>query len=186
MSLSSFFKDYIYIPLGGNRCSKIKNFRNILIVWLLTGLWHGADWNFIIWGLYFFIFLIIEKYILKNRIKDNILSYFYTFIIVLISFIIFNISDLKELLIFFKSLIGINIDLTNFESLYYLKNNLIILLIATIGISPFLKNKINTLKKGKLNKVIECLSVVYIFIIFLISIAHILSSTFNPFIYFRF
>lgn len=186
MSLSSFFKDYIYIPLGGNRCSKLKNIRNILIVWIATGLWHGADWNFIIWGLYFFIFLIIEKYFLRKYLKDNAISHIYTFIVVLISFIIFNTSNLNELLLFLKSLIGININFISNETIYYLKNNLVILIISIIGISPIIKNTFNKLKKGKLNKMIEFLEIIFIFMIFILSISHIISSSFNPFIYFRF
>ena len=97
MSLSSFFRDYVYIPLGGNRCLLIKNIRNIFIVWFLTGFWHGAAWNFIIWGLYFFILLIIEKYILNKFLKENKVSHLYTFILVMFSFVIFNITDLNTL-----------------------------------------------------------------------------------------
>lgn len=186
MSLSSFFKDYVYIPLGGNRCSLIKNIRNIFIVWLLTGFWHGADWNFIIWGLYFFIFLILEKFILKKYLKKGPISHIYTFIVVVISFVIFNISDLSSLTNFLKSLIGINIDFINFESIYYLTNNLLILIISFIGMGPLLKNIIENLKKGKLNNMIEWTSIIYILLIFIFSIAKIISSSFNPFIYFRF
>lgn len=186
MSLSGFFKDYVYIPLGGNRCTLIKNIRNIFIVWLLTGFWHGADWNFIIWGVYFFIFLILEKFILKKYLKNGIISHLYTFIIVVISFVIFNISDLPNLLLFLKSLIGIGEKIINYESIYYLRNNLMIIIISLLGMGPLLKDLINKLKKGKLNNLIEWTSLVYIFLIFLLSIARIISSSFNPFIYFRF
>jgi len=181
ISLSSFFRDYVYIPLGGNRCSNIKNIRNLFLVWTLTGFWHGANWNFILWGIYFFFFLIIEKYCFK---KKKIKSHCYTFIVIVISFIIFNITDLKEIMTFLKSMIGIGVPLWNKESIYFLKNNLVLLLIGFIGMSPYLKNKINNKKKG--NKWIEIGSMLYLLIIFLLVISSILSNTFNPFIYFRF
>lgn len=186
MSLSSFFKDYVYIPLGGNRCSVIKNIRNIFIVWFLTGFWHGADWNFIIWGIYFFIFLIIEKFILKKYLKGGVFSHIYTFVIVLISFVIFSITDLNSLGLFLKGLFSNTNGLINKETLFILKNSLIILVIAFIGMGPFIKDKLEKLKKGKFNKLIDCTSVIYIFIIFILSIAKIIASSFNPFIYFRF
>lgn len=186
ISLSSFFKDYVYIPLGGNKCSKIKNIRNIFIVWALTGFWHGASWNFIMWGIYFFVFLILEKFILKKYLKKNFIAYIYTFIIVVISFVIFSITDLNELFSFLKGMMGIGVPLYNKEVFYLLRNNLVILVIAFLGISPFLKNKINSLKKGKLEKVIEGGEIIFILGIFILVVANIVSSSFNPFIYFRF
>lgn len=186
MSLSSFFRDYVYIPLGGNRCSFIKNIRNIFVVWLLTGFWHGADWNFIFWGLYFFVFLIFEKYFLKKYLKSGLVSHIYTFVVVLISFVIFSISDLNVLGIYLKGLFGIGSSLINSESIFYLKNNLVILFVAFLGMGPLFKNLVIRLKKGKLNKVIDVVGIIYIFLIFMLSVARIISSTFNPFIYFRF
>ncbi len=186
MSLSSFFRDYVYIPLGGNRCTAIKNIRNIFIVWLLTGLWHGADWNFIFWGLYFFLFLIIEKFYLKKYLKNGFFSHSYTFLIIVFSFVIFTITDLTSLWTFLKGMFGIGVKFCNFESIYFIKNNIVIFLIAIIGMSPFLKNKINIARKGKYYKMIDIGEVVYLFAIFFIVIATIISSTFNPFIYFRF
>lgn len=185
MSLSSFFRDYVYIPLGGNRCSVMKNIRNIFVVWLLTGLWHGADWNFIFWGLYFFIFLIIEKFFLKKYLKKGILSHAYTFIVVIFSFVIFTITDLNSLFEFMKGLVGLDTIFSN-ESLYLLRNNFVIFLIAIIGMSPFVKNRINILKKGKLHKMIDFGEVIYFFSVFFLAVATIISSSFNPFIYFRF
>ncbi|MCM1052405.1 MAG: MBOAT family protein [Ruminococcus sp.] len=186
ISLSSFFRDYIYIPLGGNRCSLFKNIRNIFIVWLLTGLWHGASWNFILWGLYFFMFLILEKFILKKFLKKGIISHLYTFIIVLISFVIFNVTDLHKLWIFIKGLFGVGSEFINNEAIYFLRNNLVILIFSFIGIGPFIKNMLEKLKKGKINKMIEFMSVLGLFFIFILCIARIISSSFNPFIYFRF
>lgn len=186
ISLSSFFRDYIYIPLGGNRCSKFRNIFNIFIVWLLTGLWHGASLNFILWGIYFFIFLILEKFILKKYLKKNIFSYLYTFIVIIISFVIFSITDLNDLVIFLKGMFGIGVPIYNQEILYYISNNLVILFIAFLGISPILKNKINNLKKGKLEKIINGCEMIFLLFIFILTVANIISSSFNPFIYFRF
>lgn len=186
ISLSSFFKDYVYIPLGGNRKGNIKTLRNMLIVWLLTGLWHGASWNFIIWGLYFFIFLMIEKLFLKKYLKGGIFSRLYTIIIVLISFVIFNISDLNNLLEFLKGMIGINTPIINFESIYYIKIYFIIILISIIGISPYFKDKINMLKGGKSKKIMDILEIIWFLIVFTFSVCITISNSFSPFIYFRF
>jgi len=185
MSLSSFFKDYIYIPLGGNRVSKLKHIRNIFIVWILTGFWHGASWNFILWGLYFFIFLLLEKLFLNKYLKGGI-SYIYTFIIVVISFVIFSITDFNEMFLFLKGMIGVGTKLINNESIYYLKISLTTLIISLLGIGKLLPNIIEKLKKGELNKITMYLEVLFIVLIFIASIASILSSTFTPFIYFRF
>ena len=156
------------------------------IVWALTGFWHGASWNFIMWGIYFFVFLILEKFILKKYLRKNFIAYIYTFIIVVISFVIFSITDLNELFSFLKGMMGIGVPLYNKEILYLLRNNIVILVIAFLGISPFLKNKINSLKKGKLEKVIEGGEIIFILGIFILVVASIVSSSFNPFIYFRF
>lgn len=186
ISLSTFFKDYVYIPLGGNRTSKLKNIRNIFIVWLLTGFWHGASWNFILWGLYFFILLILEKFIFQKYLKGGVFSHIYTFVLLLVSFVIFNTTNLNELMLFLKGLIGIQKEWLNDETLYYLKNNLIILLIAFIGIHPILKETIKKLQKGKINKGIEIINSLILLSLFLLVLARILASSFTPFIYFRF
>lgn len=186
ISLSNFFKDYVYIPLGGNRCSVLKNIRNILVVWLLTGLWHGASWNFVLWGFYFFFFLVLEKFVLKKYVKKNWLSYIYTFIIVVIGFVIFNITDLQELTSFFKGMLGIGVPVYNMEIFYYLRNYMVILIIAVLGMSPILKNKIRILEKGGLKRVVEVGEIIYYIALFILVIANIVSSSFHPFIYFRF
>ena len=186
ISLSSFFRDYVYIPLGGNRVSFIKMLRNIFVVWLLTGFWHGASWNFIIWGLYFFIFLMIEKLFLLKHLNKKPLNHIYTMIIVIISFIIFNTTDLSKLGTILKGLIGINTPLINFETIYYLKNYLIILIIALIGMTPFTRDLLDKLKKGKVKKIIDVLEVISFVIILILVTASLISNSFNPFIYFRF
>lgn len=186
MSLSSFFKDYVYIPLGGNRVSKLKHIRNIFIVWLLTGLWHGASWNFAFWGIYFFVFLILEKFFLSKYMKGGIISYIYTFLVVVISFVIFSFTDFESIIIFLKGMIGINTNLINTQSIYYLKISLVLLILSLIGMGKLLPSLIEKLKKGKFSKIMDTLEIIYIFLVFILSISCILSSTFNPFIYFRF
>ena len=186
ISLSTWFRDYIYIPLGGNRKGIARQIGNIAVVWFLTGMWHGASWNFIFWGIYFFVFLILEKFFLSKYLKGGLLSYIYTFIIVIISFVIFSITDFSEIIIFLKGMFGINTNLINAQSVYYFKISLTILIISLFGMGTLIPNIINKMKKGGLNKVIEYLEVAFIIIILILSVACILSSTFTPFIYFRF
>jgi len=188
ISLTSFFRDYIYIPLGGNRVSKVKWIRNILVVWALTGFWHGASWNFIVWGLYFFVFLILEKLFLHKVLKNSFISHIYTLSIVLISFVIFNMPDLNSIVIFLKNMTGFgNLSFINAETIYYLKNYLILLVIAFLSATPILKNlTIKIKEKWNLDFVVNTLQIVSIFSLLIITTASLLSSSFNPFIYFRF
>lgn len=183
ISLSSWFRDYVYIPLGGNRVSKIKWIRNIMVVWILTGLWHGAEWNFIIWGIYFGILLIIEKlFLLKKTEKiPKFLKVIYTLFFVMISFIIFNGNEIIENI---KGLFGIgNISVISKESIYYLKSYFIVILIGIIGATPIMKN---IMKKEKIKKFTNILEPIYLFSILLLSTSYIIDGSFNPFLYFRF
>ncbi len=183
ISLSSWFRDYVYIPLGGNRVSKIKWIRNIMVVWILTGLWHGAEWNFIIWGIYFGILLIIEKlFLLKKTEKiPEFLKVIYTLFLVMISFIIFNGNEIIENI---KGLFGIgNISVISKESIYYLKSYFIVILIGIIGATPIMKNIV---KKEKIKKITNILEPIYLFSILLLSTSYIIDGSFNPFLYFRF
>lgn len=182
ISLSSFFRDYVYIPLGGNRCSIPRNIFNIMIVWLLTGFWHGADWNFIIWGLYFGIILVIEKFVLKKWI-DKMPSFFqhlYTLLLVLFSWIIFYFSDLSLMMEAFKSLFGFN-GLGSFSLLNHLQifkfRTIIVFIIAVFASTELL---------SKIFKKDTVLKDILLMILFIISIITILASSYNPFVYFRF
>jgi len=174
ISLSSFFKDYVYIPLGGNRKGVFKHIRNILIVWLLTGLWHGDSWNFIIWGLYYGIILIIEKYLFKNK---KISSHIYTMIVVMIGWLIFRETNSSSLFSSLKALFG-GYGLGNVKSLYYLgifSSRFIIAFVVGIILSF---NKIN-IKEGILKDIL-------LILLFVLSIIFVVVSSYNPFIYFRF
>lgn len=182
ISLSSFFKDYVYIPLGGNRCSVLKNIVNIFIVWCLTGLWHGASWNFILWGFYYGIFLILEKFVFKGFLEKipSFWEHFYTLLLVVIGWIIFYFTDFSQLEIAFKSLFGLN-GFGNFTLINHLQifkvRTIIIFILGIIYCMPI---KIKFLKKH------ELLEDVLLLALFLISVLFVLASSYNPFIYFRF
>ena len=186
ISLSTWFRDYIYIPLGGNRVSKIKWFRNILVVWFLTGMWHGAAWNFIIWGLYFGILLILEKVFLGKYLEKlpKFISRIYVLVIVMISFIIFNGEGVANIFQNIGGLFGItSSSLVSAESIYYFKSYFIVLIVAIIGATPFMKNLANN---EKLHKVINILEPIFLVILLVVSTSYIIDSSFNPFLYFRF
>lgn len=190
ISLSSWFKDYVYIPLGGSRKGTLKLVRNILIVWFLTGIWHGAAYNFIIWGLFIGVFLVIEKLWLSKYISKlpKFLRNIYVLFIIMISFIMFNAESLNDAIYNIKGLFGLNKEVfINNYTIYYLKSYLIVLIIAIFGATPLFKNIIEKLKKSKcLNKIINILEPIFLVILLLLVTAYLIDSSYNPFLYFRF
>jgi len=142
ITLGSWFKSYVYIPLGGNRCGKLKTLRNTLIVWGLTGFWHGASWNFIIWGLYFGGFIILEKIWLGKKLErlPSLLSIFYTFFIVVIGWVLFDTANLSSAGEFYKAMFGGNGKLFDSIAFYEIKNYALIFLLCIIGSGNFMKN----------------------------------------------
>ena len=188
ISLSTWFRDYIYIPLGGNRVTVLKWIRNLFIVWFLTGFWHGASWNFIIWGLYFGVLLAIEKIFFKKYLdKTKIIKYIYTSIIVIISFLIFNSNTTTEIINSLKNMFFINdIPLISNESLYYFKSNLLLLIISIISATPLLKNIIIKIKNTKLKILIDVLEPIVYLLLLILCTAYLIDASFNPFLYFRF
>lgn len=190
ISLSSWFKDYVYIPLGGSRKGTLKLVRNILIVWFLTGIWHGAAYNFIIWGLFIGVFLVIEKLWLSKYISKlpKFLRNIYVLFIIMISFILFNAGSINEAFFNIKGLFGLNKEVfINNYTIYYLKSYLIVLIIAIFGATPLFKNIIEKLKKSKcLNKIINILEPIFLVILLLLVTAYLIDSSYNPFLYFRF
>ena len=190
ISLSTWFKDYVYIPLGGNRDGKYKQIRNILIVWLLTGIWHGANWTFLIWGLLFGIILIIEK-IFLNKFMEKLPSFIkriYVLFIVMILFIIFNAENMSVALTNIKGLFGMNGEVfINDYTLHYLKSYLPILIIALFGATPFIKTLIDKFRKNKyLNNIINILEPILIVMILFVVTSYLIDNSYNPFLYFRF
>ena len=189
ISLSSFFRDYVYIPLGGNRVSKLKWIRNIFIVWFLTGFWHGAAWNFIIWGLFFACFLLIEKLFLKDFLdKHKIIGHIYTLFLVIISFVIFNADSFNYIINFLKNLFGFgNIPFINKETMYYFRSYGVILFISFVAATPLFKNLIIKFRKNNnLNTIIDILEVLYYLLLLLLVTSYLIDASFNPFLYFRF
>ena len=190
MSLSSWFRDYVYIPLGGNRKETIILVRNIFIVWALTGIWHGANWTFVIWGLMYGIMLIIEKLLLTKHLEKmpSILQRIYVLFTVMISFIIFNANSIGEAWNNIIGLFGANGEsLINASAVYYLKSYLVVLVIAIIGSTPLLKNIIEKLKtKTNANKIINLLEPIAMASILIIVTAYLVDNSYNPFLYFRF
>lgn len=188
ISLGTWFREYVYIPLGGNRVSSAKHIRNIMVVWMLTGLWHGAAWNFVFWGLYHGIVQLIEKKVLKNVLEKlpNFVQILYTFIIVMIGWVMFFCTSLKDLGVYLGNMIGIGghgfIDSTG---LYYLFTNLILIVICFIACGPTAWKKIQkcALKAGKARQVVATIAYIAIFIL---SLAYLVNATYNPFLYFRF
>ena len=190
ISLGSWFRDYVYIPLGGSKEGKIKLVRNLLIVWLLTGIWHGASWNFVVWGLMFGVLLIIEKLWLGKYIErlPKILRSLYVLFIVMISFIIFNANTMKEAFVNIAGLFGANsIGMIDDYTMYYLKSYLVTLIIAIIGATPLMKNIVKKLKKNTvMSKIINVLEPIAMVGILIIVTSYLVDNSYNPFLYFRF
>lgn len=178
ITLGSWFKEYLYIPLGGNRVGKIRLYVNLFMVWFLTGFWHGASYNFILWGLYFFILISIEKAgLLKVLEKNKIISHIYAVFFIIIGWAIFAVVDLGQLKIILQKMFTINIDN---QWMYYIKNYGITFIVAIIFSTPLIKNLYNKFIKS------DILNTIIIITIFLICVAYLVDSTYNPFLYFRF
>ena len=189
MTLSSWFRDYVYIPLGGNKKGVLKQIRNILIVWSLTGLWHGASWNFIVWGLYFGILLILEKFILKKYFSNvpKFIKGIYTLFLVMISFVIFQGDNLSNDFNIIKGLFGLNGELfINNVTLYYLKGYVLFIVLGVIGSTNYVKNLVIKISNGKGKKIINILESIYLLILLIIVTMYLIDSSYNSFLYFRF
>jgi alginate O-acetyltransferase complex protein AlgI len=190
ISLSSWFRDYVYIPMGGNRVSKRRQVFNLLVVWMLTGLWHGAAWNFIIWGLYFAILLILEKFCLfKCKLKvSTLFSHIYVMVLVMISFVLFNAENLGQAVGDISGMFGLTgIGAVTQEALYYLKSYLILLVIGIIGATPFAGKLYLSATKDKLGSCIALvLEPIVLVGLLLVITGYLVDGSFNPFLYFRF
>ena len=178
ITLGSWFKEYVYIPLGGNRVGRLRLYINLFIVWFLTGFWHGASYNFILWGLYFFILISIEKAVLLKFLeKHKIISHIYSIFFILLGWAIFAVVDLGQLKILLKEMFSVS---KNNQWIYYLRNYGITFIIATVFSTPIVKNIYNKVIKS------DILNTFILMIIFLLCIAYLVDATYNPFLYFRF
>ena len=188
ISLSSWFRDYVYIPLGGNRVSKIKHIRNLLIVWFLTGLWHGAAWNFVAWGLYYGVILIIEKYLLSpvlDRLPD-VVRHIYSIVLVVIGWVLFFSSSFGRAADYIRVMFGAGAHgFADRESMYLLTSNLILWLILIFGSTPLVHFRYEHMLRTKKWNTTIINSVVYA-ALFIVCIAYLVTETYNPFLYFRF
>ncbi|UYX55275.1 MBOAT family protein [Bacillus thuringiensis] len=188
ISLGSWFREYVYIPLGGNRTGLMKQLRNLFVVWLLTGLWHGANWNFIIWGLYFGLFVTLEKLFLLKWLKNRMsfIGHMYTLIIVLIGWVFFEFENLSVAIDFIGTMFGFNqsVFLDN-KTLYYLTTNFILFFVLAICSTPLPKRAFVYIReKSNLPGAIG-IPVFYVVLVVL-STAYLVNATYNPFLYFRF
>ena len=190
ISLSSFFRDYVYIPLGGNRVSRGRWIFNLLIVWSLTGLWHGDSWNFILWGLYFALLLIIENLFLQNILSKlpALIQHIYAKFFIIISFVIFNNENIKDLWSSLYNMFNFRgLDLYNDFSTYYLKSYTVLLIVSMIGATPILKNIIQKINKNVTGqKVISTINPILNIVLLVVVTAYLIDGSFNPFLYFRF
>ena len=185
ISLSTWFKEYVYIPLGGNRKGTKRQIINLLIVWGLTGLWHGASWNFLLWGLYFGLLLILEKFVLKKLLDKlpSVIQHIYALFFVIIGWGIFYFTDIKQLGSFFADLFNFSNGIIGSQALTLLLSYLPILIVAAIASTPLGSKIYNRFKEKKFIWIPEFLFCV---IILAISTASLVNQSYNPFLYFRF
>lgn len=193
ISLSTFFRDYIYIPLGGNRKGRIITVLNLFVVWFCTGLWHGASWNFVLWGLYFFVFLICEKFFLSKLLaKSKPAGHIYLLLAVLMGWILFRFDSLSDIGDMFKGLVGIGADrFCGIETLSQIGSNAFILIISLVASTPAARNICEILayrvSENKMTAAVYAVGRILIPVfLLLISTAALVGDTYNPFLYFRF
>ena len=189
ISLGTWFRDYVYIPLGGNRCGKAKHLFNILLVWMLTGFWHGAEWNFIIWGLFFAVLLAGEKFIWGKAIsKSSVFSHVYVVFFIIISFIIFDSPKLSDVFTKTGGLFGAGGEsLSSAHTLYYLKSYALILIVALIGATPLPKLLAKKAEETRIGKsVFSVAEPIFLAVLLVVITAYLVDGSFNPFLYFRF
>ncbi|MGU8470407.1 MBOAT family O-acyltransferase [Clostridium perfringens] len=175
ITLGAWFKEYVYIPMGGNRLGENRTILNLFVVWFLTGFWHGAKYNFIIWGLYFFFLIVIEKVFLMNYLnKYKIFSHIYAIVCIVFGWALFSFEDLLSIKYLFQMEFS-------WDFIYYLRNYFLVMIIAILGSTKLINNIYERFIKK--NKALECL---VLMIMFTLSVAYLVDSTYNPFLYFRF
>ena len=184
MSLSFWFRDYVYIPLGGNRRGFRRQIINIMIVWLLTGFWHGASWNFVLWGVFYGIVLILEKLFLLKWLKQapEWLCHLYTMVLVILNWVIFANTDITKAFAYIGSMFGSTGILANGLTLYYLRDNLLLLAVCAIASTPIAATRWNILNQKKGEWLVPVLTVIGL----AVCTAFIVDASYNPFLYFRF
>ena len=184
MSLGTWFRDYLYIPLGGNRKGFPRQMLNILIVWALTGFWHGANWTFLLWGLYYALFLVIEKlFLLKPLEKTPVIGHIYTLIVAITGWMLFQLDSVKDALLYWKAMYGFGGEgFINETDVFMGRSYLVILIVGTIAATPLLKNLYGRLSVS----VRRVTTPILIALVLVASTAYLVDATYNPFLYFRF
>lgn len=191
ISLSTFFRDYVYIPLGGNRCSTGKYIRNMCIVWFLTGLWHGASWNYILWGLYYLLFLLLERFVIKGRIPDG-LNRVYTLLVIFFGWAIFKFENLVELGVTLKGMFTIHKgNFLGLDAKTQFITHIFFLIFAIIACTPFGKNLHKKMAKEGLhnNNILVAVNIfdaILPALLLLLSLLALVGNSYNPFLYFQF
>ena len=184
MSLGTWFRDYVYLPLGGNRVSKGRWIFNTLVVWMLTGLWHGAAWNFVLWGLLYAAFLLLEKFIPALTKMPTVLRRTYTLLIVALGFVLFNAADLKQAIGDIGGMFGFaGVPLVTEQTLYYLRSYGALFIAAVIGATPLVKTLAEKVEHKPIGAILEPILTI---LLLLVCTAYLVDGSFNPFLYFRF
>ncbi len=189
ISLGSWFRDYVYIPLGGNRVKRGRWLCNLLIVWFLTGFWHGAAWNFIVWGLFFGLLLILEKLLYGKMLeKAGILRHVYVMLGVVVSFVLFDAGDMGEAFAHIKSMFGAGgLPAVSTEAVYYLRSYGVTLGVAVLGSTPVVSEGIKKLREREaFDKAFNMAEPLFLLLLAWVSTGYIVDGSFNPFLYFRF
>ena len=192
ISLGTWFRDYVYIPLGGSRVKKPRLVFNLFVVWALTGIWHGANWTFVVWGLLYFVLLTFEKLTgVEKKLKSKAwlpLKYIYTMVFVCLGWLVFRAESLSDALAYFKTMLGIGTTMVDDTFVFYVTNYLVLLLAAAVfavPVAPWLRKRTDRLSKAP-KTVCDVAYTVMLFALFLVSISYIVKGSYNPFIYFNF
>ena len=188
ISLGTWFREYVYIPMGGNRVNAGRHILNIMVVWILTGFWHGAAWCFVLWGIYYGILLLLEKYVWGKVLEKipRIFRHLYTILLFIFGWLIFTSTSLPSLWSNFASMFGIlKNPFFNAETLYYLRGNAVLLVVCGLCSTPLI-TKLFTKMASRKGAGFQIISVLIYAAIFLLSMAYLVNATYNPFLYFRF
>jgi alginate O-acetyltransferase complex protein AlgI len=188
MSLGSWFRDYVYIPLGGNRVSKGRWLFNTFVVWMLTGLWHGASWNFVLWGLVFAVILLLEKWVIPLDKLPAAVRHVYVLLVVMLSFMLFNATDIAQAGKDFAGLVGAGgLPLMTQATAYYLRSYGVLFLVGIVGATPFVKSAVSRLEGHRTGgTVLAIMEPLFILALLVLCSAYLVDGSFNPFLYFRF
>ena len=189
ISLSTWFREYVYIPLGGNRCSVSRNIFNLMVVWALTGMWHGAAWNFIAWGVYYGVILVMEKYIWGDSLErlPGVVRHIYTIILVLAGWVFFFSPSLGYSLRYLAAMVGGGAGIVDSEGAFLLFTHWLLFLLAVLGSSSFGLRLLNAVPRLLRNEKAKAVTAAVIYMsVFVIAVAFLVTDTFNPFLYFRF